>query len=246
MSTDENPVPPYRGMAEAYDVLYDVMGKDYKAEAQFVSNAIVTRLPRALRLIDVACGTGRHLEHLSTQFETVGLDASKDMLALARRRLPAVPLFQADMRTFHVRGSFDAVTCLFSSIGNVHPVSEMRRAIANMVRHLAPGGVLVVEPWFAPDHPGLWTLKADAGTSPTLAVARTARAWTESDASKLCVDMRWLIARSNTTEFINEYHEMGLYARDEYLSAARDAGCKVEWEESGLTGRGLMIGVRAF
>ena len=39
------------------------------------------------------------------------------MLGIARHRLPGVPLHLADMRDFDLPERFDAVTCLFSSIG---------------------------------------------------------------------------------------------------------------------------------
>ena len=62
---------------------------------------------------------------------------------------------QGNMLDFDLGRQFDVVTCLFSSIGYVKTVPNMKRAVANMSRHLKPGGVLVLEPWFTPEdwHP---------------------------------------------------------------------------------------------
>jgi SAM-dependent methyltransferase len=60
-------------------------------------------------------------------------------------------LHETDMLSFDVGKSFDAVTCLFSSIGYAGSVDGLNGAIDTMARHLKPGGVLVVEPWILPD-----------------------------------------------------------------------------------------------
>ncbi len=55
------------------------------------------------------------------------------------------------MTAFRLGRRFDAVTCLFSSIGYVGTEAGLRSAVAAMAAHLEPGGVLVVEPWLTPD-----------------------------------------------------------------------------------------------
>lgn len=65
--------------------------------------------------------------------------------------MPNIPLHEADMRTFDLGRTFDVVTCLFSSIGYFTELDDMQAAIGNMASHLAPGGVLIVEPWIHPD-----------------------------------------------------------------------------------------------
>ena len=73
------------------------------------------------------------------------------MLAVARQRLPELTLRQGDMRTFDLGKQFDAITCLFSAIGYMPTIDDVRAAIGNMAHHLRPGGVLLVEPWLTPD-----------------------------------------------------------------------------------------------
>jgi ubiquinone/menaquinone biosynthesis C-methylase UbiE len=43
-------------------------------------------------LLDVACGTGKHLEQLMRWYQVEGLDLDDGLLAIARERLPGVPL----------------------------------------------------------------------------------------------------------------------------------------------------------
>ena len=153
-----------RYAAAYYDAVHASRGKDYAAEAATVDAAIRAHgRSSGQRLLDVACGTGLHLRHLRDHYAVEGIDVDEGMLAIARERLgPDVPLHHGDMRAFDLGRTFDAVTCLFSAIGHVRTVAGLRRAIARMAAHLAPGGVLVVEPWI---HPPDW--RGERGSSPS-------------------------------------------------------------------------------
>jgi SAM-dependent methyltransferase len=104
---------------EFYDAIYS--HKDYAAEAARVHELIRHRCPGARTLLDVACGTGRHLEQLRAWYHVEGLDLDTRLLAAAQARLPAVLLHEADMRDFALGCRFDAITCLFSAIGRQRP-----------------------------------------------------------------------------------------------------------------------------
>ena len=109
-------------------------------------------LETASSWLDVACGTGRHLELLRATFpDLAGVDLEPGLLEVARTRLPGVSLTRADMRTFELGRTFDAVTCLFSSVGYLRDPDELAQAISRMAHHLSPGGVLVVDGWVKPD-----------------------------------------------------------------------------------------------
>src|SRR3981081_319834 len=58
---------------------------------------------------------------------------------------------RADLTDFDLGRTYDVVTCLFSAIAIVRTYARLELAIKSLVRHVRPGGVLIVEPWFAPD-----------------------------------------------------------------------------------------------
>ncbi len=131
----------YEKSARIYDLLYvGTRIKDYRAEVAELNRLIEESCPTARTLLDVACGTGAHLAELRRRYEVEGADLSPAMLGVARERLPGVPLHQADMRELDLGRSFDAVICLFSSIGYVTDPSEMRSTVARLALHVAPGG----------------------------------------------------------------------------------------------------------
>src|SRR5205823_3257901 len=142
-------------------------------------------------LLDVACGTGLHLERLRDRYEVEGLELDPEMLALARARLPGVRLHEGDMTGFDLGRRFDAVVCLFSSIGYVMTVERLQAAFAAMARHLGSSGVLVVEPWITPDRWMDGRLSANFVDDPELKLARIVASRREGRISIL--DMHHLV-----------------------------------------------------
>ena len=87
------------------------------------------------RLLDVACGSGRHArEFAALGWDVTGVDYSPDLLARAREA--GIAVHEQDMRKLDVPGApFDAVTCLFDSIGYPQDNDGIVAALAGMRRH---------------------------------------------------------------------------------------------------------------
>ena len=223
--------------ARFYDAIYAF--KDYAAEAAKIDALIQGRKPDARTLLDVACGTGLHLQHLRDRYEVEGLDLDRELLAIAAERLPDVPFHQGDMLDFDLGRRFDVVLCLFSSIGYAGTTERLNRAVKSMAGHLQPGGLLVVEPWFAPDAWEDGFVDAVFVDEPGLKLARMSISGREGRLSR--VDLHYLVATADGIERFEESHELGLYTQEEYLTAFRSAGFKVEHDAEGLMGRGLYV-----
>jgi SAM-dependent methyltransferase len=233
----------YDRTAEAYDLIQESRGRSYEEHAAALAEIIRARCPTAASLLDVACGTGMHLAAFTSGFTDVaGVDLSEAMLARARPRLENVPLHRGDMLDFDLARTFDAVTCLFSSIGYFTELDDARRAIANMATHVAPGGVLIVEPWIHPDGWAVPHLVAEAANAPGIAVSRVSTNGQRGHVSTF--DLHWTIATADGVDHFVEPHELGLYTVEEYTDAFTAAGLTVEHDPVGLIGRGLFIGTK--
>jgi SAM-dependent methyltransferase len=224
--------------ARIYDAIYASI-RDYPREAAQLDALIQERRPGARTLLDVACGTGAHLEHLTDRYEVEGLDLEAEMLAVARERLPDVKFHQGDMTSFDLGKRFDAVVCMFSSIGYVRTEERLHNAIAAMARHLEPGGVLVVEPWLTPE---VWLdrhLGAVFVDEPELKIARMNVAGRDGNMSVL--EFEYLIGTPDGLERFSERHELGLFTVEQYVEAFRAADLNAEHEPEGPMGRGLYV-----
>ncbi len=232
----------YRRLAAVYDTVY--ARKDYRAEARRVRSLIRQYGPRPSRtLLDVACGTGAHLRHLTQYYRVTGLDLNPAMLREARRNVPGVRFVRGAMQRFRRPDRYDVITCLFSAIGYVRSERELRRTIGNFARHLNPGGLLLVEPWFAPSDYRAGSVHLGTYGSPERPIARMNVS--ERRGSRAVMDMHYLVPVHGKIRYWVERHELTMFEASAYRAAFRAAGLRVRRVPSRFTSeRGLYLGVR--
>jgi SAM-dependent methyltransferase len=95
---------------------------------------------RSRSLLDVGCGCGYFLERAAAAgWRTAGVDIVPEMVAVARKRVPAADLFAGGLRTAPlVAGSLDAIVMW----DVLDMVPEPAGELAECLRLLAPGGVI--------------------------------------------------------------------------------------------------------
>jgi ubiquinone/menaquinone biosynthesis C-methylase UbiE len=225
--------------AELYDAIYSF--KDYAAEAAKIAALVRAAHPGARAILDVACGTGEHARHLAAShgFDVDGLDIDPGLLRLARDKHPAGTFFQADMSDFTLAGRYDAILCLFSSIGYLVTLERTRRAIQCFRRHLKPDGVLLVEPWFPPGAMEDGRVSRQTGNWPGGSVERVSRLEIDGRISRLRFEYR--IETPDGMRHASEIHELGLFTRDEMAAAFEASGLRAGFDPAGLTDRGLWV-----
>jgi SAM-dependent methyltransferase len=232
----------FRKSQRFYDAIYSF--KDYPAEVETLRETIRDRRPEARSLLDVACGTGKHLDLLRERFEVAGMDLDPEMIALARERLgEQVPLHVGDMAEFDLGRTFDVVVCLFSSIAYTRTGDRLDRAVANLARHTAPDGLVIVEPWFFPEDWQPGHVAANFVDQEDLKVARMSLSGPLTD--PLTMTFHYLVATPEGVEHFTEDHEVGMFTHERYVRAFGAAGLAVEHDPEGLMGRGLYLGRRA-
>jgi ubiquinone/menaquinone biosynthesis C-methylase UbiE len=226
--------------AELYDAIYSF--KNYARESERLRTVINQVVPGAHTLLDVACGTGEHAKFLKQHYAVDGIDLNDDYLRAARLKNPAGNYTPADMMDFDLGGTYDVVCSLFSAIGIVRNFTRLERAIACMVRHVRPGGALIIEPWFTPEqwHPARPFILAGAVGDDK--VYRMSNSLKEGQLSVLLHN--YLRGTPHGIEHYSERIELGLFTRDEMTWAFEFSGMETRYDPEGLMGRGLYLGRR--
>ena len=135
---------PFTALADVYDeIMQDV---PYREWCEFVLAQLSERGWSGSRLLDLGCGTGRAGEEYRAQgMEVLGVDASREMIRMARARDPRGRYLQADARALALGESFDLVVAVFDTLNNLTGDGELARACERVAAHLAPGGAFVFD-----------------------------------------------------------------------------------------------------
>jgi len=139
--------------AQLYDIFY--ASKDYSSEADFIQKMLTkySKIP-VLNVLELAGGTGKHASLLSNNgYKLMVTDSSPDMIDAAKKKHQqnqALAFEVWDMsspRTF--TNQFDAVICLFDSIGYVQTNEKIASTLKNVHNNIKEGGIFIMEFWNA-------------------------------------------------------------------------------------------------
>jgi len=233
----------YKKLAKYYDLIYH--WKDYEKEADSIKDLIKKyKKSDGNKLLDVGCGTGKHLEYFEDEFSLVGIDINNEMVEVAKTKFKDAIFEQGDMIDFNLKTEFDIILCLFSSIGYVKTYPNLEKTIKNFANHLKKDGVLIVEPWvtkslYRVGEPGMTIYDGE-----DVKIARLNSTKIEGDLSVM--EMHYLIAEKDKDVIhFADTHELGLFETDKTLDLMEKVGIRAEFLKDGLMkDRGLFIGVK--
>lgn len=143
---------------ESYSAFYNIFYKDknYAAEAAYIHELIqknISKKPAEIRLLDLACGTGRHLFELDTLgYKTEGSDIAEKMIEVARKQAENLGKnisfhnysFQ---ESYKIEKKFDVVISVFSAIDYLTETEDLVKTLGNIYDLLEPGGIFVFDYW---------------------------------------------------------------------------------------------------
>ena len=191
--------------AKYYDIFYQ--NKDYAAEADFIAGVIGQHRPGAATLLDIGCGTGRHLHRLSEiGFDVCGVDGSQEMIEIAKKRYPGLPFYCGRAEDIRLEKSFDVVISLFHVLSYMQSNLQVRAYFETISRHLTEGGLALFDFWYGP---GVLNLKPEARFNVYEDSALTIRRYSRGtlDTSKNAVTVDYDILVTEGRELVAEVAE---------------------------------------
>lgn len=135
------------GLWWLYGFVYDglLLFVPYRRLVDVVVDVATRQKPNARTILELGCGTGNVLHALSRKYEEAsitGVDMSRSMLRLARRKVSRARIIQDDIKHFlhQETASYDLIV-----MQNVlYALSERARVWRDLDRVMSPDGVIVV------------------------------------------------------------------------------------------------------
>ena len=232
----------YTDYSKFYDLIYSF--KDYKKESQILIEYIKKyKKSKGNNLLELGCGSGKHLFYLKDKYNCLGTDINKGILNEAKINVQNVKFKQVDMVDFNLNAKFDIIVSLFSAIGYVKTKSNLKKTIKNISNHLKIGGVVIIEPWFPKPEYISGKPLIHIYEDEKIKVCRMCVSKVKGNISVL--DFHFMVAEENKEIFeFRDIHELGLFDKENYFKYFQEEGIDIKFIEKGLIGRGLFIGIK--
>lgn len=147
---DKNPdevAAMFDGVAKRYDLVNDLLSLGRTKAWRRATTSIIDPQP-GMKILDLAAGTGASSAPLADHgADVIPADFSEGMLAAGRKARPHLAFTKADALDLPFQdGAFDCATISFG----LRNTENTARALAEMLRVVKPGGLLVVTEFSSP------------------------------------------------------------------------------------------------
>jgi cyclopropane fatty-acyl-phospholipid synthase-like methyltransferase len=138
-----------KGERENVYKVYDKIAKWFSGNRYALLNEdtyledMLGRLPPDATILDLGCGTGKPiLQYLvEKKLQVTGVDASSQMLGIAKANFPSAEFILQDMRLLHLNRKFDAIIAWHSFFHL--QASDQPAMFQRFKEHLNPNGILL-------------------------------------------------------------------------------------------------------
>jgi SAM-dependent methyltransferase len=129
-----------------YHLLYQ--NRNDEEAARFIGNLLSElHLPKSAKVLDLACGKGRHSVTLASHgYDVTGVDLSPNSISAAKSFEHERLKFEVrDMRVPFEENAFDAIFNLFTSFGYFDDLNDNQKVVDSIQTMLVSDGILVID-----------------------------------------------------------------------------------------------------
>ncbi len=227
----------FREYSRYYDLLYK--DKDYRAEASYINRLLQQYVSGKCDIIEFGSGTGHHANILTNKYghKIHGVEISAEMASNARED-ENFTCVVGDMRVYDAQRTFDCALALFHVVSYLTSDSDVNLFLNNANRHLAIGGVLVFDVWFAEcvNHVKPST-RVKRMQLDGLEVIRLAEPTSHPEDSVIDIDYSIFVKDNNDEKWslVRERHSMRYFSLDEIHGFCESSGFELVQSEEFLT-----------
>ena len=219
---------------------YDLMksSKNYQKESTQIIDILNHSGISNGAILDLACGTGEHDRYLKSKFQIDGLDLNEELIGIARVKNPECAYYLRDMIDFEIDKSYDAIICLYGSVGYTKSLKNLSRMIACCKKHLKKNGLLIIEPWYSPDNWEANNIHTISVKTEFISITRMGIGNTDGD-----IVFHYLIGENKKgVEYFTEMYEFGLFTHKELMETFHENKLNAIFMKNTIQKRGLYIG----
>ena len=212
-------------------IAYDSIAQDYANKRCRPGEKMKLALPylaKGMRILDLGCAHGRFYELIPQGVNYIGLDISKNLLIIARKKYPKAKFIYGDMtneKVWQKLGKFDAIFS-FASFHHLMNKKDQAKVLGYFHQSLKDKGLLMIVVWnlwqkkYQPYHQGNkkrlqipWHLSD--GKKIVKSIPRECYAFTQEELKNLLGNQRFKIEREFFTQGDNltTAKEFGIVAR---------------------------------
>jgi SAM-dependent methyltransferase len=220
--------------AKFYNLFYK--DKDYAKEAGYIHSLVKKyseKDKKELRLLDLACGTGRHLLELSKlgYGKLSGSDIAAPMIEVAKKNAAdaatSIHLYNYSFQEAHqVPDKYDVVTSMFSAVNYIVNFEDQLKSFRNIHGLLDKNGIFIFDYWngnaVARDYSPMKVLRKQDESGEIIRISETSLDLVKQNVTVkfTCI---YLEDQQKTIEF-KEVHELHYYHFSEMQNLLQIAG----------------------
>ena len=199
-------------------------------------------------LLELGCGGGHLLSHLTPHFVTEAVDIAPRMLEISQRLNPQTRHHLGDMRTIRLGRGFDVVA-IHDAVNYMTTEADLRAAIAAAAAHLNPGGLLLLAPdcireTFTGPRVVEWTREAEDRSVTFIEYMSKP----QPDATTIESVFIFIIDHDGRLQVESDRHTGGLFPMATWLNLLAEAGLDGEYVQTnayeGGFGGNLFVGCK--
>lgn len=130
--------------AHLYDVVYNdwINNELTKKETEY----IVSLIPQGGSVMDLGCGTGRHLIEIAKNgIDITGVDISENMLLELKKKYPQANVLKANIYTDTIDQKFDLITLIWNAVMEIAYTDENLALLFTKLKSLLkPNGKILI------------------------------------------------------------------------------------------------------